>query len=112
MEIRHIKLDYENALESKKSLLSSEIGLLEILKRVKSYRNFRSKELGYKDKLRLELNKFRKKIEEIQKSLPSEYYKVDKRKNKDRKVFKRDRDLEEELNEIKKKLSKLKGNIS
>lgn len=112
MEMRYVKLDYEDALESKKSLLSSEISLLEILRKVKSYRSFRMNELGYKDKLRMELNKLDKKIEELQKSLPSEYSKIDKRKNKEKKVFSRDRDLEDELNEIKKKLARLKGNSS
>lgn len=112
MEMRYIKLDYEDALESKKSLLNSEISLLEILRKVKSYRNFRMKELSFKDKLKMELNKLNKKIEELQKSLPSEYSKVDKRKNKEKKVFNRDRDLEDELNEIKKKLARLKGSSS
>ena len=112
MEMRYVKLDYEDALESKKSLLSSEINLLEILRKVKSYRNFRMKELSYKDKLRMELNNLDKKIEELQKSLPNEYSKADKRKNKEKKVFKRDRDLEEELNDIKKKLARLKGSSS
>ena len=62
MENRHVKFEYEDALNGKKQLLSSEINLLHILKKIKSYKLLRKKELILKNKLRLQLGNLRKKL--------------------------------------------------
>ena len=43
-ETRHIKLDYEEALLAKKQLLTTELNLLNLLKKVKNYRALRKRE--------------------------------------------------------------------
>lgn len=107
METRHVKLDYLNALDSKKSMLGSEINLLQIVSKLRSYKNFRLKELDYKNKLRIELGKFLEMIDSLQNSLPNYEFKEDKRKQKDKIFSESNKDLEKELNEIKRKLSNL-----
>lgn len=107
METRYIKLNYLNSLQSKKSMLGSEINLLQILRKLKSYKVLRLKELDYKNKLRIELGKFGKSIDFLEKSFPSYEFSKDKRKNKQKTFFDSDRDLESELNEIKRKIANL-----
>jgi len=107
MESRYIKLDYLDALESKKSLLGAEINFLQLIKKIKNYRVLRMKELNDKNKFRSELIRFRKAIDSVQKVFPEENIKEDKRKNKEKKILSDNKDLEEELNQIKKKLARL-----
>ena len=52
METRHIMFDYEEALSAKKNLLTTEINLLSILKKIKDYKNLRKREFSLKNKLR------------------------------------------------------------
>ncbi|GAI84149.1 unnamed protein product, partial [marine sediment metagenome] len=47
----HVKLEYDEALQSKKDILSSEISLLRIAKAIKKHRLLRSDELKTKAKL-------------------------------------------------------------
>jgi len=106
METRHVKIDYESSLNSKKHLLNSEINLLHILRKLKAYRVFRDKELKLKSRLKVKLINLRKEINLIQYSLPGEgFIEVKKRR---RKVIEETADIQGELEEIKKKLAKLK----
>ena len=107
METRHVRLDYVNALSAKKDLLGAEINLLQVIRKIKSYRLIRKKELTSKNKLRLELGKLRKQIDGLYKHLPIEDVKMDKRKNKKKRVVEETRNLDNELSEIKKKLERL-----
>ena len=107
METRHVRLDYVNALNAKKDLLGAEINLLQVIRKIKSYKAIRKKELTSKNKLRLELGKLRKQMDGLYKHLPMEGVKMDKRKNKKKKVVEESRNLDNELSEIKKKLERL-----
>jgi len=62
METRHVKLDYESALSAKKHLLSSELNLLQIIKKINAYKLLRKQELITKTKLKKEIISFRTKI--------------------------------------------------
>jgi len=106
METRHVRLDYVSALSAKKNLLGAEINLLQIIRKIKSYRMIRKKEMAGKNKLKLELQRLRKLMEGLEKHLPTEDIKIDKRKNKN-KVVDAERNIDSELAEIKNKLAKL-----
>jgi len=105
METRHIKIDYEDALDSKKHLLSSEINLLHILKKIKSYGMLRKRELMLKGRLKIQLNNLRKRISLVQYSLPTEGILEVKKKKK--RVVEEKADIQGELEEIRKKLERL-----
>ena len=62
METRHVRIDYEEALDAKKQLLSSEMNVLNIAKKIKAYRVLRKKELAAKTRLRTALVSLRTKI--------------------------------------------------
>lgn len=107
VETRHVKLGYEEALIAKKELLSIELNLLNVLKNIKKYRLLRKKELNAKTKLRTNLNALRLKSATIQSYMPMPEVKKDKRKAVFRKLTK-EQNLQEELKEIEKKLSRLR----
>ena len=44
----HIRLEYGEAVEAKKDVLASEISLLKILKKIRAYREYKSKEFELK----------------------------------------------------------------
>ena len=108
METRHIRLDYEEALNAKKHLLSSELNLLQLMKTVKNYRTLRKKEITSKNKLKRELTSLKTKINLIESTFP----KLRPNQLKIKKVEKKIRDeenedIQDELEEIKAKLKKL-----
>jgi len=108
METRHIKIDYEDALNSKKHLLGFEINLLHVLKKIRSYRIARKKEFLLKNKLKLKLMSLRKSMSSIQSFLPAENIGL-KVKIKKKKEVEAKEDIHGELEEIKRKLDKLGG---
>ena len=55
METRHVRIGFEEGLTSKKHLLTSEINLLQTLKKVKNYRTLRKRETATKNKLKTQL---------------------------------------------------------
>ena len=107
MEARHIKLDYENALNSKKQILMSEANLLRILEKMSSYKSLRKKEFELKNKLRIALMSLIAKIDLINGYLPNENIFKIKNKTKKQKENKESRNIQEELVEIKRKLERL-----
>ena len=107
METRHVKVDYVNALAAKKDLLNAEINLLHIVRKMKAYRMIRKKEMAGKNKLRIEIGKLRKSMDNVEKHLPTEDIKKDKRKNKKSNVEETSRNLDNELLDIKRKLASL-----
>ena len=72
METRHIRMDYEEALNAKKQLLTSEINLLHIAKKIKNYKLLRKKEIATKNKLKTSLTSLKSKITMLQSSFPNE----------------------------------------
>lgn len=107
MEARHIKLDYENALNGKKQILMSEANLLRVLEKISFYKISRKRELELKNKLRIALINLIAKIDLIDSYLPSESIPKIKKKSKKQKENKNSRNIQEELVEIKRKLERL-----
>jgi len=113
----HIKLEYEEALNSKKNLLSSQKNLLISLKYMNKYYSLRSEEQKVKTKLHRKMKETLTEIRKIEKDLPKpkitgilqnedeEKYPFGKKliKNKDR----YDKNIESQLADIQAKLKSL-----
>jgi len=106
METRHVRLDYDEALGSKKELLNMQLNLLRASKKMKAYGVLRKKELALKNKLKVDLINVRTKVQLFLSTLPDEHL---KKKNKTKKVNLKnnERDFQRELEDIKNKLEKL-----
>jgi hypothetical protein len=114
----HVKVDYNEALESKKSLLSLEMDLLRIIKSIRAYKQIRSKELKEKVKLSKKIKESLADLRKIHRIFPKIKIpqtqvnkKVEKESPEEKKKRKRaekyDITIEQELQEIQKKLSSL-----
>jgi DNA-directed RNA polymerase alpha subunit len=110
METRHVKLDFEEALNAKKDLLSSQLNILHTLKKIKAYGILRKKELVQKNKLRISMKSLNVKVNSFLSSLPREEQEkeIPLKKQRKRKQEKEKRNIKKELEEIKEKLAKLK----
>jgi len=97
--IVHIKVDYDEALQSKRDILSSERDFLRIIKRIKRYKLLRGEELNNRIKIQ---NKLKKKEEAKKKEIKEE-----KQSKIEIKEIHEDDDLERQLIEIQEKLRKL-----
>ncbi len=106
MESRYVKLDYNEALSAKKELLSSEINLLNIARKMENFRQLRKKELLLKTRLKFLLNNLKSKINLFQSTFPQEQGKVNIRKPA-AKESKKSRHIQDELEDIRNKLARL-----
>lgn len=108
MENLHIKFEYDEALTGKKEFLYSQLHMLELLKKLRDYRNSRKRELILKSRLKNELSAVKTKIIEIEEHLPKEAQEeirtIRKIKHTERSENK---SIESQLQEIKDKLSAL-----
>jgi len=115
----YVKLEYEEAKNSKTKLLSSEINLIKILRVIKKYNALRMEELKLKDKLKKRINSFNANIKKIENSLPEiESKDIPRRTTKRHEEVitkikenksKYDSLMEEELKQIQEKLASLQG---
>ena len=116
-EVIHVKLEYDEALQSKKDILNSELGLLKIAKAIKKHQVLRSDELKAKIRLHKKLKELKTNITKLQQVLPKikipeilegkrEYQEEHVTKSK---VEKRahDNSLEAQLQEIQDKLNQI-----
>jgi len=114
----HIKIGYEDALKAKKNILSSEMNLIRISKKVKAYRSLRIEELKFKLKLIKKIKEAKTNIGKLKRTLPKleipeilkekeeESIEIEKLKSKIKKSS-HDKNLEIELQEIQDKLRSL-----
>jgi len=111
METRHVKLEYEEALNAKKQLLSTELSILQTSKRLKNYKLLRKKELTKKSKIKAILTSLKSKLNLLISTFPDEEGnpKSPRKAKRKRQEGKKERtDLTQELENIEKKLAKLK----
>lgn len=111
----HIKLEREEALESKRDLLASQIALLKVLKRINTYRVYRTREFELKLTLNKKIRELKVNLGSLQRVLPT--LKVPKILNKGiesegKKTLKtglgvQDSSIEGQLQEIQRKLDDL-----
>lgn len=66
----HIKFEYEEGLQTKKDMLSSELGILRIAKAIKKYQSSRIQELKVKINLSKKIKELKLNLTKLQKVLP------------------------------------------
>lgn len=111
----HVKLEYEEALQSKRDVLSSEMNLLRIAKTIKNYHLLRTEELKIKSKLYRRIKEVIANIKKMQITLPTlkipEILKKDKEVEEPKKVQVKEKQyddsLESQLQEIQEKLKSI-----
>ncbi len=112
----HVKLEYEEAVQSKKDILSSEINLLKIMKVIRKYHFLRLKELKTKSKLHRNIKEMIINIKKTQSTLPK--LKIPEILQKGRPIEETekletikkpyyDQDLESQLRDIQEKLKSI-----
>jgi hypothetical protein len=116
----HIKLEYSEAVQSKKDVLGTQRDLLEVLKTLKRYHLIRMQELKTKELLYKKIKELKTSINKLNTSMPKikipeiikhdSDYEERKELKKTKQTLGKDlkqTDLEKELAEIQKKLQQL-----
>ena len=112
----HIKLDYMEALKARRSILSSELGSLNIEKKIGRYWAIRLEELGLKERLYVKIKETKSNIKKLQSLLPNpKIPKIIKREEAIEKAAKAENgprthsegDIESQLREIQRRLNEL-----
>ena len=107
-ETRHIRLDCDEALNAKKQLLSAELNILHIIKRLKNYSSLRKKEFATKNRMKNISTALKSKINLIISTFPKEPKEAITPKRIQRKEKQRPQNITQELEDIKEKLAKLR----
>ncbi len=111
MEPRHIRLEYSEALESKRQILTTELNILQISKRIKNYKSIRKNEQTLKTKFRTNIIELKSLIQSIQETFPKheklEEPKLKKEENKKVEKEYQEKDIQSQLEEIQRKLSQM-----
>jgi len=113
----HIKLDYMEALKARRSILSSELGSLNIAKKIARYREIRMEELGLKARLYGKMKEAKSSIKKLQSLLPNpKMPRIMKREQvmeehlgKTKSTTREQGDIESQLREIQRRLAELQG---
>lgn len=117
----HVRFEYEEALEAKKDILSSEMGILKISRIMKKYHLLRIDEFRNKTKLLKKITELKSSITGLQQALPkikiprilekeiSEKEKEPERikKIREEKYGEEEGDLESQLRKIQEKLREI-----
>jgi len=113
----HIKLEYDESLETKKNILNTQKDLINLLKTIKNYHKIRSEELRIKLNIQKKIKELRLNIIKLEQILPKikipEILKreiEDVRKEPVQKKMKKedyDKNIEDQLREIQEKLKRL-----
>ncbi|MGA2130607.1 MAG: hypothetical protein ABSG05_03295 [Candidatus Pacearchaeota archaeon] len=114
----YIKLDYMEALKTRRGILNSELSVLNISKKIQQYKNLRLLELGLKSKLSTKFKDVKSNIRRLQATLPSGRLPKIIQKEKAKAVEKsservgrirQQSDIESQLSEIQRRLAELQG---
>ncbi|MCX6748267.1 MAG: hypothetical protein NT076_01560 [Candidatus Pacearchaeota archaeon] len=107
MEPLHIKFEFPEVLDSKKTLLSSEINLLNIAKKISLYKKLRVMEIKRKILLRRKMKELSSLLKKLSLELPkTQDIKQAKIKSQETEIPQKLK-LEQELKEIREKLASL-----
>ena len=106
MELEYIGIDYSKQIYGKKNILYCQMEILTILKKIKAYKKLRREEFALKKILKEKIEEAREMLKNLEKILP------ETKKNKFRavridKTPRKRKDLESEIEEIKRKISEL-----
>jgi hypothetical protein len=113
----HIKLEYKEALQSKKDLLSSQMALLKAEKTIRGYRSYRTQGFELRENLSKKIKGLKSSMWNLQKSLPKlkipgilkkEVLEEEKHEYPEGGEM-YDGDLEKQLHDIQRRLKELQG---
>ena len=112
----HVKFGYGEAFQAKRDILSSQMILLRIAKTMKGYDFYRSQESELKSVLYRKIKELKINIGKLQKTLPKPQIPdilkeewPEKTELKSKKIKPLERSLEEQLQEIQKRLNELQA---
>jgi hypothetical protein len=116
--ILHVKLEYDEGIQSEKDVLLSEKGILGILKTIKRYGLLRTEDLNNRLRIQKKMKDIELNITKLQQTFPvlkipdilkdeEEYKKERMEKKRGKKKDDDDIDLENQLKEIQERLRKL-----
>jgi hypothetical protein len=114
----HIKIDYNDAIQSKKDLLSSERDFIRLLKTMKNYSLLRRSELNTKLTLQKKMKELKTNLGRLHETLPEiklpdilkkerEYFEEERSSKTKKENVNNTEDLESQLKEIQERLRKL-----
>ena len=107
----HIKLEYEEAVISKKTILTSQMNLLRIAKTINIYRAYRTQELILKTQFYKKIKEARENITQIKRILPEpeipEILQKEEEISQKTKKKSQERSLEEQLRDIQRRIEEL-----
>lgn len=110
----HVKFGYDEAIKSKKGMLSSQIGLLKIAKIIKMHKALRVEELRLKQMIHRKLKELLTSLNKIEGLLPKvkmphilKEYEEDEKTELEIKENRYDEDLENQLRDIQNQLNNL-----
>ena len=110
MELRHIKLDYEEALSAKKQLLSTQLNLLRTAKKITNYKILRKKENIIRNKLKVNLTSLKTQLKHLQTTFPKQDLEI--KDSSSTKIKKQEKSqssaIQDQLKDIQKKLARLR----
>lgn len=115
----HLKFEHEEAVQSRRDMLTSEIDIINVMKSLENFMSLRMLELKAKAKLFREIKKLETEIKKLERNLPDVKVprilkaNVIKKKESREKSFEvktpKSNDLESQLAEIQRKLKQLSG---
>jgi hypothetical protein len=115
----HVRLTYEEALKTKRGILSSQMHALNVAKRITRYRNLRLEEFKLKSRAYSRMKETRSAIRKLENHLPKpripnilkKQIKGEEKEEKKakKKVAPEPREIEGQLREIERRLSQLQA---
>ena len=109
MNPEYVKISAPELVFGEKTLLYSQLSMLNIIKRNKNFIELRKDELAMKIAFKNKIEEIRNDIDLIQRTLPKPVMKETKEKIPEPLIKRPRSTLEDEINEIKRKLTKLQA---
>jgi hypothetical protein len=113
METRHVRFNFEEALNAKKQILTLELDILRMLKRIKAFRLFRKKELQTMNRTKVCITSLKSRVKTFLSTFPkAEVRRSERAAHHAEKPLITHREsfsgkLQDELEDIKQKLAEL-----
>jgi hypothetical protein len=107
MNSEHIRLSAYETIYGEKLLLQSQLDILNIMKRSRAYKKMRDEELLLKIQLKTKIDECLNDLQVLEKALPKPTMKEGQKEFPEAKLDKERFSLEQEIEEIKRKLSRL-----
>ena len=112
----YVKLEYDEALQSKKDIISSQVSLLKTIQAIRHYKILRLEELKIKEQMHRKIKELTTSIKKIYANIPTikipQLKNSEEEKNVGKKIkeaHEKDDGLEIQLQEIQNKLKKIGG---